>query len=70
MIPRWESRNPRFWYALAVAWLTSCATACGGELGPLPPDDGAADASADVELCVCTQCGDNVKVPCADGGEQ
>jgi len=38
-------------------------TRCGGDFGP-PPDAG--DAGADVELCPCTTCGDNVMIPCAD----
>jgi len=70
MIPRdWkhEARNPRFWFAVALAILSGCASACGGEA--FPPLDAAGDASPDAELCVCTECGDNVKLPC-DGGEQ
>lgn len=67
MIPRdWkhEARNPRFWFAVALAILSGCASACGGDFAPLPDDAGA---QGDVELCPCTTCGTVVMVPC-DGG--
>ena len=46
MIPHWEARNPRFWFAVALALLSGCASACGGAVETSPPSSDAELADA------------------------